>query len=74
MTTFYPREASPSSPRSEIKVRERLSSADDLVVFHSVAWQSRRRGKQGDGEADFVVLAPDFGALRITPFPKAEPA
>lgn len=63
MTTFYPREASPSSPRSEIKVRERLSTADDLVVFHSVAWQSRRGGKQGDGEADFVVLAPDLGIL-----------
>lgn len=63
MTTFYPREALPSSPRSEIKVRERLSTADDLVVFHSVAWQSRRGGKQGDGEADFVVLAPDHGIL-----------
>lgn len=63
MTTFYPREASPSSPRSEIKVRERLSTTDDLVVFHSVAWQSRRGGKQGDGEADFVVLAPDLGIL-----------
>src|SRR5690606_25883998 len=63
MTTFYPREASPGSPRSEIKVRERLFTADDLIVFHSVAWQSRRGGKQGDGEADFVVLAPDLGIL-----------
>jgi len=63
MTTFYPREASPSSPRSEIKVRDRLSTADNLVAFHSVAWQSRRGGKQGDGEADFVVLAPDHGIL-----------
>ena len=44
-------------------MRERLSTADDLVVFHSVAWQSRRGGKQGDGEADFVVLAPDLGIL-----------
>lgn len=63
MTTFYPREASASSPRSEIKVRDRLSTADNLVAFHSVAWQSRRGGKQGDGEADFVVLAPDHGIL-----------
>ncbi len=63
MTTFYPREASPSSPRSEIKVRDCLSTADDLVVFHSVAWQSRRGGKQGDGEADFVVLSPELGIL-----------
>lgn len=63
MTTFYPREASSSSPRSEIKVRERLSTADGLIVFHSIAWQSRRGGKQGDGEADFVVLVPDHGIL-----------
>lgn len=63
MTTFYPSEASSYSPRSEIKVRERLSTVDNLVVFHSVAWQSRRSGKQGDGEADFVVLAPDLGIL-----------
>ena len=63
MTTFYPREASPTSPRSEIKVRERLTTTDDLIVFHSVAWQSSRGGKQSDGEADFVVLVPDLGIL-----------
>lgn len=63
MAIFYPREAPMNSPRSEIKVRERLCAVDDLVVFHSVAWQSRRNGRQGDGEADFVVLAPDLGIL-----------
>lgn len=63
MTMFYPREISPSSPRSEIKVRKSLSAVDDLVVFHSVAWQSRRGGRQGDGEADFVVLVPGLGIL-----------
>lgn len=63
MTIFYPVEIPPTSPRSEIKVRERLAGIDDLVVFHSVAWQSRRSGRQGDGEADFVVLVPDLGIL-----------
>jgi len=61
--TFYPREAPLNCPRSEIKVRERLSTVDELIVFHSVAWQSRRGGRQGDGEADFVVLTPDLGVL-----------
>ena len=63
MAIFYPSEAPPNSPISEIKVRKHLSKADDLVVFHSVAWQSRRHGKQGDGEADFIVLVPDLGIL-----------
>ncbi|MFM5543022.1 NERD domain-containing protein [Aeromonas veronii] len=63
MTTFYPHDVPSNSPKSERKVRERLSNIDDLVVFHSVAWQSRRGGKQGDGEADFVLLVPNLGIL-----------
>lgn len=63
MATIYPREIPQTSPSSEIKVRERLSSVDDLIVFHSVAWQSRRGRKQGDGEADFVIVVPQFGIL-----------
>lgn len=63
MAIFYPCKALPNSPKSEIKVREHLSIAEDLIVFHSVVWQSRRGGKQADGEADFVVLAPDLGIL-----------
>lgn len=63
MAIFYPREAPLTSPRSELKVRERLAAVDRIIVFHSVAWQSRRGGKQSDGEADFVVLVPDLGIL-----------
>jgi hypothetical protein len=29
---------------------------DDWTVFHSVGWQSERHGRQGDGEADFLLL------------------
>ena len=32
-------------------------------VFYSVAWQSRVRGRQGDGEADFVLVHPSLGIL-----------
>lgn len=36
---------------------------DEWVVLHHVSWQSRRSGRQGDGEADFVVLHPKRGLL-----------
>ncbi|MCS0495584.1 NERD domain-containing protein [Ancylobacter sp. MQZ15Z-1] len=36
---------------------------DDWIVLHHVSWQSRRGGRQGDGEADFVVLHPKRGLL-----------
>jgi hypothetical protein len=63
MATVYPNEAPQNSPRSEIKVRASLCAVADIVVFHSIVWQSRRGSKQGDGEADFIVVAPDFGIL-----------
>jgi hypothetical protein len=34
-------------------------------VVHSVAWQSTRNGRQGDGEADFVAVHPEHGLLVI---------
>ena len=42
-----------SAPSSEKAVFAALTKlADPWHVFHSVAWQSLRNGKQGDGEAD----------------------
>jgi hypothetical protein len=38
---------------------------DPWRVFYSVAWQSKRRGRQGDGEADFVLLHPAHGLVVI---------
>jgi hypothetical protein len=38
---------------------------DPWRVFHSVAWQSRRKGRQGDGEADFVLVHPSHGLIVI---------
>ena len=54
------------SPLSEIRVRAALSQLEeDWRVFHSVAWQSRRGGRQADGEADFVAVHPSRGIVVI---------
>ena len=59
--------SSPSSattPRSEVVVADALASLeDDWTVLHSVAWQGVRSGRQGDGEADFVLLHPEHGLV-----------
>jgi hypothetical protein len=36
---------------------------DPWVIMHHVTWQSVRNGRQGDGEADFVVIHPKRGAV-----------
>ncbi|MBL8298224.1 MAG: NERD domain-containing protein [Rhodanobacteraceae bacterium] len=36
---------------------------NDWTIFHSVRWQSVRRGRPGDWEADFIVMHPDRGLL-----------
>ena len=33
-----------------------MTLANEWRVFHSVRWQSIRSGRQGDGEADFILL------------------
>ncbi len=33
------------------------------IVLHHVSWQGLRDGRQGDGEADFILLHPQYGAL-----------
>lgn len=52
------------SEDSESKVAIALRALpDDWIVFHHVSWQSKRGGRQGDGEADFLVLHPKRGLL-----------
>lgn len=65
MATFYPAIPPAKSPNSEIKFRKALVDAPDLIVFHSVGWQSRRRGRPGDGEADFILVVPGHGLLVV---------
>lgn len=37
----------------------------EWTIIHHVTWQSQRDGRQGDGEADFLVFHPKLGLLII---------
>lgn len=61
---MHPRSLDQAVPPSERKVHRALQSLDDpWQVFHGIAWQSPRNGRQGDGEADFVLLHPQAGLI-----------
>lgn len=63
MARLFPTDP-PNNFASERAVRAALSRLDDKWrIFHSVAWQSERYGRQGDGEADFVLLHPRHGMM-----------
>lgn len=52
------------SEDSERRVANALRQLpEDWTVLHHVSWQSQRSGRQGDGEADFVLLHPKRGLL-----------
>lgn len=65
MATVHP--PNPPDPCSAGELRVRRALGEDLPeewhVFHQVAWQSLRDGREGDGEADFVLLHPEVGLL-----------
>jgi hypothetical protein len=65
MATIYPNTPSNETPDSELKVRSALIQIPNLIVFHSIEWQSKRNGRQSDGECDFVVLIPTKGILLL---------
>ena len=51
-------------PWSERTTYEAFQLLDDRwTVLYSVAWQSKRHGREGDGEADFVLIHPTYGVL-----------
>jgi hypothetical protein len=52
--------------QSEQKLADALGSLDDnWTVLHSVSWQSLRNGREGDGEADFVLVHPRYGLIVV---------
>ncbi len=64
MARMYPARLPDSAAPSERVVFHALEKLPDpWRVFHSVAWQSVRNGKQGDGEADFVLVNPKHGLI-----------
>ena len=53
---------------AERRLFERLrdDTPDEIVAFHSVAWQlPGKRGRPEQGEADFVLAHPDYGVLTL---------
>lgn len=49
---------------SERRVADALRRLPDgWIVLHHVSWQSKRGGRQGDGEADFIILHPRKGMV-----------
>jgi len=66
MAKMYPQRLPENASASERPIFTALAQLPDpWRVFHSVAWQSRRNGRQGDGEADFVLLHPTHGLIVI---------
>jgi hypothetical protein len=54
------------SEDSEKRLAKALKSlSDEWTILHHVSWQSKRGGRQGDGEADFIILHPIKGVLVI---------
>ncbi|MBL1141442.1 MAG: AAA family ATPase [Proteobacteria bacterium] len=61
---IYPSKISNDSPYSERYVFESFSQLQlPWYIFHSVAWQTIRNGRQGDGEADFIIVHPAHGII-----------
>jgi len=54
--------------RAEVRVYDTLAAQLDSAwwVFHSVAWLGKSTGDRvGDGEADFVIVHPERGAMTL---------
>ncbi len=66
MARILPAEPLPGTSPAEIKVLQALRRLPEAwVVLHSVAWQSLRDGRQGDGEADVLAINPEVGVVVI---------
>lgn len=64
MARHFPSSPPNDIPSSESKVWLGLAGLPaDWHVFHSVRWQSIRGGREGDGEADFLLLHKDIGVI-----------
>ena len=64
MANVISRPSAAYDPTSEVRTAEAVDSlSDDWTMIHSVAWQGRRREREGDGEADFVLIHPAHGIV-----------
>jgi hypothetical protein len=55
----------PSEDSEKIVAKALRTLSEDWTVLHHVVWQARRAGRQGDGEADFILIHPGRGAIVI---------
>jgi len=61
---FFPDTIAEAAPNSERKLWRAFEGLDyEWHVFHSVAWQAPRGGREGDGEADFILVHRRHGVL-----------
>lgn len=66
MATILPRCSVPNASAAERKMLSLFAELPDpWRVLHSVSWQAPRDGRQGDGEADFVLVHPRHGLLVV---------
>jgi hypothetical protein len=56
-------ENDPSENSERIVASFLKSLSSQWTILHHVSWQSLRDGRQGDGEADFVLIHPSKGLL-----------
>lgn len=65
MATMFPKSFPADADENrwaERQVFEALQKLDDdWTILYSVAWQGIREGRQGDGEADYILLHPSHG-------------
>ena len=55
-----------SNAERQLFERLRDETPDEIVAFHSVAWQlPGKNGRPEQGEADFVLAHPDYGVLTL---------
>jgi hypothetical protein len=57
--------AEPTEDSERTTARALRTLGNDWIVVHHVSWQSKRNRRQGDGEADFIVLHPRIGLLVV---------
>jgi hypothetical protein len=68
MARMIPESPVDTESTAERRLFERLrdETPNELVAFHSVAWQlPGRNGRPQQGEADFVLAHPDYGVLTL---------
>jgi UvrD-like helicase C-terminal domain/Nuclease-related domain len=64
MARMYPSSPPQGIPDSERHVWRALARLEDgWSVFHGIAWQGERGGRQGEGEGDFILLNPEVGLI-----------